>query len=124
MKVLAALCVLYGLALPAVALDREAFTFTKYDLDVQVEPGQQRLGVRGKITLRNDSQSALKNLSLQISSTLHWSSLQFEGKPIDFPSQTYTSHLDHTGPFPQPFMTLPPPIAPTHPIEIEIGYEG
>ena len=34
----------------AASLDREAFTFTKYDLDVRVEPGQQRLGVRGKIT--------------------------------------------------------------------------
>src|SRR5260370_1744412 len=107
MKVLAALCVLCGLALPAVALDREAFTFTKYDLDVQVEPGQQRRGVHGKITLRNDSQSALKNLSLQISSTLHWSSIQFEGKPIDSTSQTHTSHLHPTPPLTQP--ALPPP---------------
>jgi len=124
MKVLAALCVLCGLALPAVALDREAFTFTRYDLDVQVEPGLQRLGVRGKITLRNDSQSALKNLSLQISSTLHWSSIQFEGKPIDFTSQTYTSDLDHTGALTEAVVTLPRAIAPKQAIEIEIGYEG
>ena len=33
------------------SLDREAFTFTSYDLNVRVEPEQQRLGVRGKITL-------------------------------------------------------------------------
>ena len=124
MKFLCALCVLCGLALPAPALDREAFTFTKYDLDVRVEPEQQRLGVRGKITLRNDSQSAQKNLSLQISSTLHWSSIQFEGKPVEFTSQIYTSDIDHTGALTEAIVTLPRAIAPKQMIELEIGYEG
>ena len=45
-----------GDAFPVGALEREAFTFTKYILEVRVEPEQQRLGVRGKITLRNDSE--------------------------------------------------------------------
>ena len=56
------LCVFCGLLVHAHALDREAFTFTKYDLDVRIEPEQQRLAVRGKITLRNDSASPQKNL--------------------------------------------------------------
>jgi len=55
MKFLCALCVLCGLVSSGVALDREAFTFTKYDLEIRLEPEQQRLGARGKITLRNDS---------------------------------------------------------------------
>ena len=38
-----------------VLLDREAFTIAKYDLAITLEPQQQRLGARGKITLRNDS---------------------------------------------------------------------
>jgi len=77
MKFLGALGVLCSFAFPANALDREAFTFTNYDLSVRVEPEQQRLGVRGKITLRNDSQSVQKNVSLQASSTLHWTSFHF-----------------------------------------------
>ena len=35
----------------ASALDREAFSFTNYDLNLQIEPEQHRLGVRGKVTL-------------------------------------------------------------------------
>src|SRR5690242_19670386 len=86
-----------GSNLTAAALDREAFTFTHYDLDVRIEPEQQRLGVRGKITLRNDSDSPQKSLVLQISSTLRWRSIQLEGKPVEFLSQDYTSDIDHTG---------------------------
>jgi hypothetical protein len=124
MKFLGALCVLCGLALPAVALDREAFTFTKYDLNVRVEPEQQRLGVRGKVTLRNDSQSPQKNLALQISSTLHWSSIQLEDNPVEFTFQKYTSDIDHTGALTEAIVTLPRAIAPKQAIELEIGYEG
>ncbi len=80
MKLLCVLCVLCGLAFPALALDREAFTFTNYDLDVRVEPEQQRLGVRGRITLRNDSTTPQNDIALQISSTLDWRSIQIAGK--------------------------------------------
>src|SRR5450432_922591 len=121
---LCALCVLCGSSLPALSLDREAFIFTKYDLEVRVEPAQQRLGSRGKITLRNDSQSPQKNLILQISSTLHWSSIQLEGKPAEFTSQTYTSDIDHTGALSEAIVSLPRPVAPRQTIELEIGYEG
>jgi len=48
------LCIFCAWGVNALALDREAFTFTQYDLSVRLEPDQQRLGVRGKITLRND----------------------------------------------------------------------
>ena len=58
-KALRVLCVLCGLLVQAYAMDREAFTFTNYNLDVRIEP-QQRLAVRGKITLRNDSASPQK----------------------------------------------------------------
>jgi hypothetical protein len=121
---LCALCVLCGSSLPALSLDREAFTFTKYDLEVRVEPEQQRLGVRGKISLRNDSQSPQKNLSLQISSTLHWSSIQFEDKPAEFAPQIYASDIDHTGALSEAIVVLPRAIAPKQTIELEIGYEG
>ena len=122
MKLLCVLCVLCGFQ--SFALDREAFTFTNYDLDVRVEPEQQRLAVRGKLTLRNDSASAQKNLALQISSTLDWRSIQFEGKPVQFVSQVYTSDIDHTGALSEAIVTLPQPVPPRGAIELEIGYEG
>jgi hypothetical protein len=116
--------VLCGSAFPSFALDRRAFTFTRYDLNARIEPEQQRLGVRGKITLRNDSDVPQKNLSLQISSSLHWSSIQFEGKPVEFVSQAYTSDIDHTGALTEAIVVLSRPVAPMQSIDLEIGYEG
>ncbi len=80
MRFLRVLCVLCGLLVRAGAIDREAFTLLNYNLDVRIEPEQQRLAVRGKIILRNDSASPQKNLSLQISSTLDWRSIRIEDK--------------------------------------------
>src|SRR6266513_235197 len=112
MKVLCVLCLLCGLKPTAVGLDREAFTFTHYDLEVHIEPKQQRLGVRGKITLRNDSDSAQKSLVLQISSTLNWRSIQIEGKLAELLSQTYTSDIDHTAAFTEAIVNLTRPVVP------------
>ena len=123
MKLFGVICVVCS-SLFAAALDREAFTFTKYDLDVRVEPEQQRLGVRGKIALRNDSDSPQRSLSLQISSSLNWSSIYFEGKPVEFISQIYTSDIDHTGALSEAIVVLPAAVAPRQTIELEIGYEG
>jgi len=124
MKLLCALGVLCGLLLPALALDREAFTFTKYDLDVRVEPEQQRLAVRGKIWLRNDSPSAQKSLALQISSTLGWRSVKIAGNPAEFTSHEYTSDIDHSGTLSEAVVTLAKEIPPGGTLEVEVGYEG
>jgi hypothetical protein len=124
MKCLRVLCAVCGLLLPAFGLDREAFTFTRYDLQVRVEPEQQRLGVRGKITLRNDSGSSQKNLALQISSSLSWRSITLEGKPVQFITQSYTSDVDHTGVLSEAIVTLARDCPVKGEVELEIGYEG
>ena len=121
------LCVVYFIfcTIPsAFALDREAFTFTNYNLEARIEAEQQRLGVRGKITLRNDSDSPQRNAALQISSTLSWSSIRLEGHPVDFVQQVYTSDIDHTGALTEAIVNLPRAVAPKQSIELEIGYEG
>ncbi len=110
--------------LNALALDREAFSITRYDLNLQVEPEQHRLGVRGKITLRNDSQTPQKIAVLQISSSLDWRSIKAADKPLQFVSQPYTSDIDHTGSLSEAIVTLPQAVAPLGTIELEIGYEG
>jgi hypothetical protein len=124
MKFLCVFCVLCGVVVPAVGLDREAFTFTHYDLNVRVEPEQQRLGVRGKIRLRNDSPVGQKNLVLQISSTLDWRSVQVDGKAVQFETHEYTTDIDHTGALSEAIVTLPHEVAPKGTVELDIGYEG
>ncbi len=118
------LCVLCACAVNAFSLDREAFTFTSYDLNVRVEPDQQRLGVRGKLTLRNDSQTPQKIAVLQISSSLTWRSIKAGGKQLQFVSQPYTSDIDHTGALSEAVVTLPEPVAPRGTVDLEIAYEG
>ena len=108
----------------AFSLDREAFTFTRYDLNVRIEPEQHRLGVRGKITLRNDSPTPQKIAVLQISSSLDWRSIKVGDKLLQFVSQPYTSDIDHTGALSEAIVTLPEAIAPKNSIDLEIAYEG
>lgn len=124
MKVFRVLCVLSGLVVPGLALDREAFTFTNYNLTVRVEPEQQRLGVRGRITLRNDSDSPQKNVALQISSSLDWRSIQIGGQAVEFVSHEYTSDIDHTGALSEAIVTLPREVPPKSTVELDVGYEG
>jgi hypothetical protein len=118
------LCVLCGCFLQASALDREAFSITNYDLNVRIEPEQHRLGVRGRITLRNDTQSPQKLAVLQISSSLDWKSIKLGDKALQFVTQPLTSDIDHTGGLSEAIVTLPQAVAPKQTIELEIGYEG
>jgi len=118
------LCLFCFSVVNCFSLDREAFTLTKYDLDVRVEPDQQRLGARGRITLRNDSPVPQKIAVLQVSSSLNWLSIKAAGKPLQFVSQTYTSDIDHTGALSEAIVTLPEAIAQKSTIDLEIAYEG
>ncbi len=124
MRVLCVLCVLCGSSFFALALEREAFTITKYDLEIRLEPEQQRLGARGKITLRNDSAHPQKIVALQISSSLDWRSIRVDGKAVQYVSQPYMSDIDHTGALSEAIVTLPAEIKPKDSVELEIGYEG
>ena len=124
MKLLYVLCTLCGFAATAWALEREAFTIAKYDLQITLEPAQQRLGARGKITLRNDSAQPQKIVALQISSSLNWRSIRVGGKALQFVSQPYVSDIDHTGALSEAIVTLPAEVKPKDSVELEIGYEG
>jgi hypothetical protein len=124
MKFLGVLCLLCGLSVCSPALDREAFTFIKYDLHVRLEPEQQRIGVRGSITLRNDSDVPQQNVVLQISSSLTWRSIQLDHEPLTFVSQPYTSDIDHTGSLSEAIVTLPNAVPAKDTIQLTIGYEG
>src|SRR6266566_9264026 len=98
--------------LPALAVDREAFTITRYQLEVQVDRGTHVMAVTGKLTLRNDSKLPQKLVTLQVSSSLAWNGIAGDGKPLEWVSDNYTSDIDHTGSLSEAVVTLPQPAAP------------
>lgn len=118
------LCLLSATVVNGFALDREAFSFTRYDLHLQVDPGQHRLGVRGKVTLRNDRATPERVAVLEISSSLRWRALNSAGKPVEFVTQPLASDIDHTGGLSEAIVTLPQPVAPHAAVDLDIAYEG
>jgi hypothetical protein len=106
------------------ALDRGAFSFTSYDLELRVDPAGQALSARGKITLRNDSAQPQTLAAMQISSSLTWRLIQVAAKPVQFVSQPYTSDIDHTGSVTEAIITLPAAVPPHGTVKIEVGYSG
>lgn len=123
LRVLCILCVLCGPVF-GFSLNREAFSITNYDLQLQIDPDQHRLGVRGKITLRNDSAAPQKIAVLQISSSLNWRAIRVGGQAVQYVTQPYTSDVDHTGSLSEAIVTLSQAIAPKATIDLDIAYEG
>lgn len=111
-------------ALPAAALDRNAFTFTRYDLRVTVDPHQHGLAVEGTVELRNASQAPQREAVLQISSSLHWLSILAGGEEVEWLQQTYTSDIDHTGALSEAIVKLDKPIAPGESLRLSVRYSG
>jgi hypothetical protein len=122
-KFLCAVCLLLGCG-HAMALDRQAFTFIDYKLQVRVTPATQTLQASGKIILRNDSAQPQRNPVLQISSSLQWHTITVADKPVQYQAQTYTSDLDHTGALSEVVITLPQPVPPQGTVGIEVAYSG
>ncbi|MBV9480204.1 MAG: hypothetical protein JO249_05555 [Acidobacteria bacterium] len=120
----ALLLALCGLLVPGFSLDRSAFSFTHYNLDLRVEPEQHRLSARGTITLRNDADQPQKSAVLQISSSLDWRSIRINDNPVQFVSQVYTSDIDHTGALSEAIVTLPREVPPHRTVDVQVGYEG
>ena len=125
MKFLRVLCVLCGLLVQARAIDREAFTFTNYDLDVRIEPEQQRLAVRGKIIFAERLGSASEKSALAnfLQPGLEIDPARRQAGSSSSPS-LILSDIDHTGALSEAIVTLPQAIPPKGTVELEIGYEG
>jgi len=138
MKCIYVLGVILTLFSSGMALEREAFTITSYDLNLHLDPQQQRLGVRGQITLRNDSAQPQRVVALQISSSLNWRSIRFVrntepqmsadspdfGQSVQFIRQPFTSDIDHTGELSEAIVTLPSEVASRNSVVLAISYEG
>ena len=105
-------------------LDRNAFTFLNWNLNLRIEPASESLFARGKVTLRNDSERPQKHASLQISSSLRWASIRLNGAVLPFATEQLRSDLDHSGKVQEAVLNLPAAVAPGAAIELEVGYSG
>lgn len=118
------LLVLLASSTAGFALDRNAFTFTNYDLEIRVDPEGQAMAARGKVTLRNDSDKPQTNLVLQVSSSLEWRMIELNGKGLEYLSDPQTTDIDHTGKVTEAVVTLPSPVAPKASVTLDVGYSG
>lgn len=112
---------------PAVKIpdaEREALTFTAYDLDVRLMPRQESLAVRAQLHVRNDGDAPLKRVALQLSSTLRWEEIRIGGKRAEYSQQTLASDADHTGSLKEAVVTLAEPLAPRAELELDVVYSG
>ena len=118
------LSVLLFLLLPAFAVDREAFSITRYQFEAQVDRTSHVLAVTGRLTLRNDSKIPQKHVTLQVSSSLAWNGIALNGKPLEWLGENYTSDIDHTGSLSEAIVTLPTAAAPATTVTLDVQYGG
>ena len=114
-------------SLPVTDAERNALTFTAYDLDVHLTPASAGISVRAGFTVKNDGPTPLARLILQISSSLHWDalstrSLTGSNTPLPFAANIIDTDADHTGKMNEAVVTLAQPLAPGASISLTALY--
>ncbi len=113
-----------AIALPACALDRTAFTFKTTDLQITLDPAQHALYAEGTVEVVNRSKLPQRDIVLQISSTLRWSSVLANGEEVEWLQQFYTTDVDHTGALSEAIVHLPKAVEPGATIKLSVRYSG
>lgn len=108
----------------ATDAERLAIRFTAYDMDVHLDPAQQHIAVRAQVTLRNDGSAPLKQIPLQISSSLKWDGIRVNGRDAQFRVATLNSDADHTGQLHEAAVPLIAPLAPQQSLRLDVSYSG
>jgi len=108
----------------ATDAEREALTFTAFDMDVHLRPVAQQIAVRALLTVRNDGQSPLAHIPLQISSSLDWETIRLSGHDVAFTIATLNSDVDHTGQLHEAALALGTPLAAGATLQLDVAYSG
>ena len=104
--------------------ERQAVTFTDFDMDVHVRPSDQHIAVRALITIRNDGNQRLAHIPLQISSSLNWERIRSNARDTTFPVAVLNSDADHTGQLHEAAVPLAQPLAPGATLQLDVTYSG
>ena len=108
----------------AADAERSAVTYTSYDLDIRLRPEEHALAVEAQVTIRNDGAQPLKQLPLQLSSTLHWETIESAGHPLPFGEALLKSDADHTGEVREAVVALTHPLEPKGELRLKMIYSG
>jgi hypothetical protein len=108
----------------ATDAEREALTFTAFDMDVHLRPVAQQIDVRALLTVRNDGHTPLAHIPLQISSSLDWETIRLAGHDLVFTVATLNSDVDHTGQLHEAAIALATPLAPGATLQLDVTYSG
>jgi hypothetical protein len=103
--------------------ERSAISFTAWDLDLHLEPATSHLSTRARFTVRNISQAPISQLTLQLSSTLHWESLSAP-IPLTLTQHVLPTDADHTGQMTEALVHLSQPIPPGSSLTLTGFYSG
>jgi hypothetical protein len=113
-----------GNAPAAEDADRQAVTFTDFDMDVRLRSAAQQIAVRALVAVRNDGKTPLRRIPLQISSSLNWERVRVTGKDVGFQVATLNSDADHTGQLHEAAIPLAQPLAPGASLQLDVTYSG
>ncbi len=108
----------------ATDAERTSLTYSSYDFEVHLEPAQRSIAVQARMVAHNSSDKPLERIALQLSSSLHWDSIQMDGKPEIFQTETVDSDIDHTGELTEAVVKLQKPLAPGAAIQMNVIYSG
>ena len=109
---------------PPQVVERQAITFTAFDLDVHLRPAEQHLAVRAQLTIRNDGKTPLTRIPLQLSSSLNWERIRVGIHDAAFQVTTLNSDTDHTGQLHEAVVPLAQPLAPGESLRVDAAYSG
>jgi hypothetical protein len=104
--------------------EREAVTFTDFNMDVHLRTAEHEIAVRALITVRNDGKSSLALIPLEISSALHWERIRVAERDAPYTIATLNSDTDHTGQLHEAAVKLATPLASGATLQLDVTYSG
>jgi hypothetical protein len=108
----------------ATDAEREALTFTEFNMDVHLRTAEHEIAVRALITVRNDGKVPLAHVPLEISSSLHWERIRVAAGDALYTIATLNSDIDHTGQLHEATVKLATPLAPGASLQLDVTYSG
>jgi len=104
--------------------ERQAITYTAFDMDVHLRSADHQIAVRAIMTVRNDGKTPLAHLPMQISSSLNWERIRIAGRDALYQVALLNSDADHTGQLCEATVSLAAPLAPGASLEVDATYSG
>jgi hypothetical protein len=108
----------------ATDAERTSLTYSSFDFEVHLEPSQHSIAVQARMVAQNNSDKPLSRIALQLSSSLHWYSIQVDGTPAKFETEMVDSDIDHTGELTEAVVKLGTPLAAGASIRMNAIYSG